>query len=258
MNEQTILQMNDINIQTKNKANISMLAALASLLCLPLWIFALCLCTWSCGSDQAPKKQVSNADKTETKGGQAPAKSGKKVIVFYGDSLTAGYGLEEEESFPSLIEDKIDSLALDYDVVNAGLSGETSSGGLKRIDWVMRQPADIFFLELGANDMLRGLPLEQTRKNLSEIITKVQAKNPLVKIGLCEMMAAPNMGADYVRDFNQIFHDLAKEHQVTLVPFYLEGVAGHPDLLLKDGKHPNAEGQVISADNIWKSLEGML
>lgn len=185
-------------------------------------------------------------------------KSDKKVILFYGNSLTAGYGLEEEESFPSRVEDKIDSLGLPYTVVNAGLSGETTSGGLKRIDWVMKQKVDIFFLELGANDMLRGLPLEETRKNLAQIITIVKEKNPEVKIGLCEMMAPPNMGDDYVNAFNQIYKDLAKSENITLVPFFLEGVAGNEDLMLQDGKHPNAKGQEIVADNIWNTLEGML
>lgn len=223
-----------------------------------LYLLTLSLCLWTCSSDQASNKTVSPTSNKETVGETPKPKSDKKVIVFYGDSLTAGFGLEEDESFPSHIEEKIDSLALNYKVVNAGLSGETSSGGLKRIDWVMRQPADIFFLELGANDMLRGLPIDETRKNLSEIITKVQAKNPQVKIGLCEMIAAPNMGADYVRDFNKIYHDLAVQHKITLVPFFLDEVAGNPDLLQKDGKHPTAEGQVIAADNIWKVLEGML
>lgn len=250
--------MNNISIQIKHIAKISLIADLNLAMRLPLWTLALCFCLWSCGTDQASNKPTSSADKGESKGESASTKSDKKVILFYGDSLTAGYGLEEDESFPSHIEDKIDSLALDYKVVNAGLSGETSSGGLQRIDWVMSQPVDIFFLELGANDMLRGLPVEETRKNLSAIITKVQAKNPQVKIGLCEMIAAPNMGADYMRTFNKIYHELAAEHQVSLVPFYLDGVAGHEELLLKDGKHPNAKGQVIAAANIWEVLKGML
>ena len=181
-----------------------------------------------------------------------------KVILFYGNSLTAGYGLDENESFPSLIEDRIDSLGLKYSVINAGLSGETTSGGLKRIDWVMKQKVDIFFLELGANDMLRGLPVDQTRKNLSEIISIVKAKNPGVKIGLCEMMAPPNMGEEYVTEFTKIYTELASSSEIEFIPFFLEGVAGHENLLLKDGKHPNAEGQLIVAENIWKSLEIML
>ena len=201
---------------------------------------------------KAPQKEV----KSEVAGEKVV--DNRKVILFYGNSLTAGYGLDENESFPSRIEDKIDSLDLPYTVVNAGLSGETTSGGLKRIDWVMKQKVDIFFLELGANDMLRGLPIEETRKNLAEIISIVQSKNPDVKIGLCEMMAPPNMGDDYVNEFTKIYKDLAATPGVEFIPFFLEGVAGHEDLLLKDGKHPNANGQKIVAENIWKSLERML
>lgn len=178
----------------------------------------------------------------------------KKTILFYGNSLTAGYGLEEQESFPARIQDRIDSLSLPYTVVNAGLSGETTSGGLQRLDWVLRQPVDIFALELGANDMLRGLPLQQTRSNLSEIIDEVQAKYPKATILLFEMLAAPNMGADYQRSFKEIYQELADEQDVQLVPFFLEGVAGNPNLLLPDGKHPNADGQVIVAENVWQEL----
>ena len=232
MEAQTIMQMNDILIQTTNKGSISLIADLNSSIRAPLFMLLLCFSLWSCSTDQAPKKSTVASSEASATQDQPTTNSNKKTILFFGDSLTAGYGLDEEQSFPS--------------------------GGLKRIDWVMRQPADIFFLELGANDMLRGLPIEETRNNLSEIITKVKAKNPQVKIGLCEMMAAPNMGADYVRDFNKLFHDLAKEHQITLVPFYLDGVAGHPELLLPDGKHPNADGQMIAAKNIWKTLESML
>jgi len=218
--------------------------------------FAICLSFSSCEEkvvQDHPQKNVKKVIKVEDK-----KKDSNKVILFYGNSLTAGYGLDENQSFPSLIEDKIDSLGMKYSVVNAGLSGETTSGGLKRIDWVMKQKVDIFFLELGANDMLRGLPLDETRKNLSEIITIVKAKNPNVKIGLCEMVAAPNMGADYVEAFNKIYKDLATQFDTTLVPFFLDGVAGNEAYLLKDGKHPNAKGQVIVAENIWESLEGML
>lgn len=211
----------------------------------------------SCQEEKIQSGQVPQENQAPI-ASQEEKKSNKKVILFYGDSLTAGFGLEENQSFPSKIEDKIDSLGLDYNVVNAGLSGETTSGGLKRIDWVMKQKVDLFFLALGANDMLRGLPLEETKKNLSEIISKVKTKNPNVKIGLCEMIAAPNMGADYVKKFNKIYKDLASEFKVDLVPFFLEGVAGQEKYLLKDGKHPNAQGQVIVANNIWKSLEGML
>lgn len=180
----------------------------------------------------------------------------RKTILFYGNSLTAGYGLDPQESFPSLIEDTIQALGLDYTVINAGLSGETTSGGLQRLDWVLRQRVDVFALELGANDMLRGLPLDQTKANLESIISTVRATYPEARILLLEMLAAPNMGADYQRDFKQIYTDIAREMDVVLLPFFLEGVAGDPALLLPDGKHPNAKGQRIVAANVWKTLKG--
>jgi acyl-CoA thioesterase-1 len=222
-----------------------------------LMSFLVVLTFTACQGDTASTKQ-SPTSKKVSGDIPTPTKTDKKVILFFGDSLTAGYELDEEDAFPSLIEDKIDSLGLDYTVINAGLSGETTSGGLQRIDWIMKQKVDIFFLELGANDMLRGLPLEETRKNLSKIIATVQAKNPTAKIALCEMVALPNLGEDYGQAFARIFQDLSAPADIQHVPFLLDGVAGHPDLLLKDGLHPNAAGQIIVADNIWKVLEGML
>ena len=212
----------------------------------------------SCKDGKSTKTTIENNDKIKTKIETTATNSKKMVILFYGNSLTAGYGLDPSESFPSNIEDKIDSLELDYKVVNAGLSGETTSGGLKRLDWVLKQKVDIFILELGANDMLRGLPLAETRKNLAAIINGVKAKNPNVKIGLCEMMAPPNMGDDYVVEFTKIYKDLAAPDDIVFFPFFLDRVAGNPDLLLQDGKHPNAEGQKIVADNIWTVLKEML
>ena len=178
--------------------------------------------------------------------------------MFYGNSLTAGYQLEENESFPSLIEDMIDSLKMNYSVINAGLSGDTSYDGLKRLDWVLNTKVDVFVLELGANDMLRGLPLKNTRENLSNIIKKVKSKYPQAAIAICAMAGAPNMGADYVTGFEKIYKDLASEENITLIPFFLNGVAGNPNLLLQDGKHPNAEGQKIAAQNIWSSIKSIL
>lgn len=221
------------------------------------YLLVICISFSACKDDKSKSNQSQSNVKAEVLSVDEK-KTDNKVILFYGNSLTAGYGLDENESFPSRIEDRIDSLGLKYTVVNAGLSGETTSGGLKRIDWVMKQKVDIFFLELGANDMLRGLPLDQTRKNLSEIISIVKSKNPDVKIGLCEMMAPPNMGEEYVTEFSKIYKDLSSSSEIKIIPFFLEGVAGHEDLLLKDGKHPNAKGQVIVAENIWKSLEEML
>lgn len=225
-----------------------------------LSIVAICcsLAIISCKDEKTKANQAKPEVKESIKTSETTTTADEKVILFYGNSLTAGYMLEENESFPSRISDIIDSLGLKYNVVNAGLSGETTSGGLKRIDWVMKQKVDIFILELGANDMLRGLPIDQTRINLAKIIETVQAKNPDVKIGLCEMMAPPNMGDDYVKEFTKIYKDLSKPDNIVFFPFFLDGVASNPDLLLQDGKHPNAKGQLIVADNVWRVLEGML
>ena len=181
-----------------------------------------------------------------------------KTIIFFGDSLTAGYGLSKDQAFPALIEQKLMKKGADYKVINAGLSGETSAGGLGRIDWVLNQPVDIFVLELGANDGLRGLPLEQTRKNLQGIIDKVKSKFPGVKVVIAGMMVPPNLGNDYTKEFQAIFPTLAKKNKATLIPFLLEGVAGIENLNLPDGIHPNAEGHQIVAGNVMKAIEGLL
>ncbi len=181
-----------------------------------------------------------------------------KTILFYGDSLTAGYGLSKEQAFPALVQNKILQNGMNHKVINAGLSGETSAGGLTRIDWILRQPVDIFVLELGANDGLRGLPLESTRSNLQAIIDKVRAKNPSVKIVIAGMMVPPNMGPDYTQKFQQIFSDLARQNDATLIPFLLEDVAGREHLNLADGIHPNPEGHKIVADNIYKIISALL
>ncbi|MEZ4988370.1 MAG: arylesterase [Saprospiraceae bacterium] len=182
----------------------------------------------------------------------------KSRIVFFGDSLTAGYGLDEEHSYPSHIQRKIDSLGLSYEVVNAGLSGETTAGGLSRIDWVLEQPLSIFVLELGGNDMLRGFDLSTTRNNLQAIVDKVQAKYPEARIIVAGMEAPPNMGSEYTTGFRNIFRDLASRNNLPLIPFLLEGVGGNPDLNLPDLIHPNEQGQVIVAANVWAVLEPAL
>ena len=181
-----------------------------------------------------------------------------KVILFYGDSLTAGYGLSTEEAFPALIEKKLNQQKKVARVINAGLSGETSAGGLTRLDWVIRQHVDVFVLELGANDGLRGLPLEQTEKNLQQIIDKVKGKFPGVKIVIAGMMVPPNMGPEYTTKFRKIFPELAKKNNATLIPFLLQDVAGNEKLNLADGIHPNPEGHKIVADNVVKILEPLI
>lgn len=181
-----------------------------------------------------------------------------KVILFYGDSLTAGYGLSTEEAFPALVEKKLNKSEKLVTVVNAGLSGETSAGGLTRLDWVIRQRIDIFVLELGANDGLRGLPLEQTEKNLQQIIDKVKGKYPNVQIVIAGMMVPPNMGPEYTTKFRKIFPELAKKNNATLIPFLLQDVAGNEKLNLGDGIHPNPEGHKIVADNVVKVIEPLI
>jgi len=178
-----------------------------------------------------------------------------KTIIFFGDSLTAGYGLAPEQAFPALIQNYLEEKGIAVKVVNAGVSGETTAGGLSRINWVLNQHVDIFVLELGANDGLRGLPLNQTVSNLQQIIDQVKKANPKVEIIIAGMMVPPNMGQQYSNEFRRIFPDLAEKNKLGLIPFLLEGVAGDPELNLPDGIHPNVEGHKIVAGNILKILE---
>ncbi|WP_435625351.1 arylesterase [Flagellimonas sp.] len=181
--------------------------------------------------------------------------SSEKVILFFGDSLTAGYGLELEQAFPALIQSRLDSLGLNYTVINSGLSGETTSGGRNRLNWVLKQKVDVFVLELGANDGLRGIPLVETRKNLQAMIDVVKEKNSDTKIVLAGMQIPPNMGPEYTTEFRKIFPELAEENQIALIPFLLEGVAGIPELNLEDGIHPTPEGHEIVKENVWSVLK---
>ncbi len=216
---------------------------------------------WSCliaaacsNSDKPASAQHKNSAPKET----AAAPRNVKTILFFGNSLTAGYGLEPSEAFPALIQAKIDSLDLPYKVVNAGVSGETSSGGNSRIDWILRQPVDVFVLELGANDGLRGIPVAETRRNLQSIIDKVKEKYPDAKLVLAGMQVPPNMGQQYATEFRNLYTELAQKNNMTLIPFLLEGVGGVARLNLQDGIHPTAEGQHIVAENVWSLLKTVL
>ncbi|MGH7665110.1 MAG: arylesterase [Gemmatimonadaceae bacterium] len=188
----------------------------------------------------------------------APGDSGDRTLLFIGTSLTAGYGLDSEDSYPALIAGKIDSVALPYDVINAGVSGETSAGALRRIDWLLRTPADVIVIETGANDALRGLRMDSTRANIQAIIDRIESAQPEAAIVLVQMEAPPNLGAAYTTGFRSIFPALAARNGLTLIPFLLEGVAGEPELNLPDGVHPTAEGQKIVAANVWRVLRGIL
>lgn len=190
---------------------------------------------------------------------ETPEISKKKTIVFFGNSLTAGYGLSSPtQAFPALIQAKIDSLQLSYTVVNAGVSGETTSGGASRIDWILRQPLDVFVLELGANDGLRGIAIAETKKNLQAIIDAVRAKYPTAKIVLAGMQLPPNMGQAYANSFRNLYPELAQKNKLTLIPFLLQGVGGEAALNQADGIHPTAEGARIVAQNVWQVLRPLL
>jgi acyl-CoA thioesterase I len=188
----------------------------------------------------------------------AREKSAKKQILFLGNSITAGLGLSVEQAYPALIANKIDSVGLNFKVINAGLSGETTSAGLRRVDWLLKNPVDILFLALGANDGLRGIPLDLSKQNLKDIIVKVRKKYPRVKIILAGMQIPPNMGPDYTKAFKQMFIDVARSEKVKLLDFLLQGVGGNPDLNQADGIHPNKKGHAIIAENVWQKLKPLL
>jgi len=180
-------------------------------------------------------------------------------ILFFGDSLTSGYGLDDPttQAFPGVIQQKLADSGRSYRVINAGLSGETSSGGIRRIDWILRQPVSVFVLELGANDGLRGLPLDLLRDNLQKIIARVRAKNPEVLVLVAGMQMPPSMG-DYAPEFAAVFPRLTANNGATLIPHLLEGVGGVPSLNLPDGIHPTPAGHAIVAENVWTILEPLL
>jgi len=185
-----------------------------------------------------------------------PPPTARPRIVFLGDSLTAGYGLDKDASVPSLIQKRLRDGGYAYEVVNAGVSGDTSAGGLNRLEWSLEGDVEILVVELGANDGLRGLPVANLKRNLAEIITRARARG--VKVVLTGMEAPPNFGAAYTSEFREVYRALAREHMVTFVPFYLEGVAGIPTLNLGDGMHPNAQGSRIIERTIWSALEPLL
>lgn len=181
-----------------------------------------------------------------------------RTILFLGDSITAGYGLEPSQAYPALVQRRIDTRGWNFKVVNAGQSGDTTAGGLARMDWLLKNKIDILVIELGGNDGLRGLPVEVTKKNLQAIMDRTKERYPGAKIILAGMKVPPNMGRDYARSFEKIFVDLAAKNKAALVPFVLDGVGGVRALNLPDGIHPTAKGHEIIAKNVWKFLEPVL
>lgn len=186
------------------------------------------------------------------------ASAATKTLLFYGDSITAGYGLDPGEAYPALIQEKIDAAKLDWKVVNAGLSGETTAGGLRRLDWILRQPVDIFVIELGGNDGLRGLEPDVTRANLEKMIERIRAKNPRVTVVLAGMQIPTNMGPAYAQAFAKIYPALAEAQRTVLIPFLLENVGGIPELNQPDGIHPTAAGHRMVAETVWKTIKPLL
>lgn len=196
--------------------------------------------------------------RAEAPAGSAAGPETRPTILFFGTSLTAGYGLSGDQAYPALIQEKIDSAGLDYRVVNAGVNGATSAEGLSRIDWLLRQPVDVLVLELGANDGLRGRGVEQLRENLQAIIDRTNAAYPDAAVVIAGMEAPPNLGRRYTDAFRQVFRDLARANGAALIPFLLEGVAADPSLNQADGIHPTARGQEIVAENVWEVLQEVL
>jgi acyl-CoA thioesterase-1 len=183
---------------------------------------------------------------------------GKLGIVFAGTSLTAGLGLEPDSAYPMLIQRKIDSAGLPFEVTNAGVSGETSAGLLDRLDWLLRGDFRVLVIETGANDGLRGIPTATVRANLATALDRVKAKRPEAKIVVVQMEALPNLGPKYAAEFHQLYHDVTKQKGVTLIPFLLDSVAGKRELNQGDGVHPNDRGERIVADNVWRALKPVL
>jgi acyl-CoA thioesterase-1 len=208
----------------------------------------------ACGASSAEQKTNKTVERPIL---TAELNSDKPKVVAFGDSLTAGFGLAEKESYPYLLQQKLKADGYDYEVVNAGVSGETSLGGLERIDWVLEQEnVQILILELGANDLLRNIPVAKMKQNLSHIIEKAQAKK--IQVLLCGMLAPPTMGAQYQRDYVTAFPDLASEYKVAFLPFILEDIALDKNLNQADGIHPNVEGEKIMTANVYKALKPML
>ena len=220
--------------------------------------FILPLLLFACG-DGKTEKATANQSTTEQTEDQVANENKNKTILCFGDSITAGYGLDDSnDAYPALLQQKIDSLDLNYTVINSGVSGETTAGGRSRIDWVIKQNVDLFLLELGANDGLRGVALSETRSNLQAIIDVVKEKSPQTTIILAGMELPPNMGQDYTSEFRQLYADLAKQNDLEFIQFILKDVGGIASLNQSDGIHPNVEGHKILANTVWETLEPLV
>jgi acyl-CoA thioesterase-1 len=212
-----------------------------------------------CGGEEGNSAPAAGQPAAGAEAGAAAAPAGgAPVVLFLGTSLTAGLGVDPDDAYPALVQARVDSAGLPFRVVNAGSSGETSAGALRRLDWLMRQPFDVLVVETGANDMLRGAEPDSTRANLRRIVERVRAERPDTRIVLAGMMALPNLGREYGAQFQAIYPELAREYRLPLIPFLLEGVGGVPALNLPDGVHPNEQGHRRVAETVWTALEPVL
>ena len=236
----------------------------------PLYLFLLgcVLVLAGCGTESsnssssataaAPSGPPTSADSAATTPSGSTATDDAIRVLVLGNSIAAGSGVDPEEAFPARLQERVDSLGWNVNIVNGGVSGETTAGGLRRLDWLLRQPVDVLIVELGGNDGLRGTDLDATRENLQAIIDKARAEYPNVRIVLAGMQLPPNLGLDYTQRFRALYPDLAKANDVGLIPFLLEDVGGVDSLMQSDGIHPTAEGQRIVADNVWETLKPVL
>jgi acyl-CoA thioesterase-1 len=230
-----------------------------SLFSIFLLLLSIALAGAGCQKSGDPGTQGSEV--AENRSTPAPTASSAKTedlpaIVAFGDSLTAGYGLSEEQSYTTLLQRKLDEKNYRYRVINAGVSGDTSAGGARRIDWALEGNAKFLILELGGNDAIRGQPVTGMKKNLAHIIERAQSRG--VTVILAGMEAPPNLGEEYTRAYRGVFRDLAQQYKVAFIPFVLEGVGGRPEFNQPDGIHPNAEGEKIMTENVWRVLEPLL
>ena len=228
--------------------------------CVAYVVFAFGLGCGPVGEAQGPGASPAGAGSPATDESPQPAEpvDGRSVVLFLGTSLTAGYGLPSDQAFAALIQQRIDSEGLPFRTVNAGVSGDTSAGGLRRVDWLLRQPIAVLILELGANDMLRGQSAAMMRDNLRSILDLTREAMPDVQLVIAGMRAAPNLGAAYAREFDSVFPQLATEYDAALIPFLLEGVASVRGLNQPDGIHPTADGHEILANTVWRVLSPLL
>lgn len=210
----------------------------------------------ACRGAESPGPAASPASPAMATPTPAAANESRPVILAFGDSLTAGYGLPEEQSYPVLLQQRLEREGYRYRVVNAGVSGDTTAGGLRRLEWSLQDKAQLVILALGGNDGLRGQPAREMKKNLAGMIELAQSRGATVV--LAGMEAPPNLGPDYTREFRQVYRDLAREYRTPLIPFLLDGIGGRPEYNQADGIHPNAEGEKLMVDNVWRVIEPLL